>query len=76
MLCHNSIRSIYRLTTSIDCEPFAVAILQNFNVLRVENVMGVGVTLTPTVCINERCNFSGINHTIRMWQVSANIVPP
>ena len=76
VLRHNSICLLHRLTTSIDCEPANVSILQNFNVLGVKNVVGVGVTLTPTVSINERCNFSGVNQTAEMWQVSANIVPP
>jgi hypothetical protein len=76
MLCHDSISHLYILSGSVNREAFRVSFFDYFQVVAVENVVGVSVTLAAFVCISE-CRYHGrINVTQDMGEVTRYIVAP
>jgi len=76
VLCHHSIRHFHVLCRSVNRESFCVSFLDNLQVVAVESVVGVSVTLTATVSVSEPSNSLAINITEGMGQVACYIVAP
>ena len=76
VLGHHCISHFYIFGRSVNGKSFSVSLLDHLNVVIIQNVVGVSVTLTATVSISQLINFGFVNITQRVGQVPSYIVAP